>query len=118
MYCLSKRKMKEKLNRQEMEKLLELNRCRSLDELCAKNLMDVKNNHIDLKDCHNRYLWFIEDEELETILIETKSKYSSKNNKFNEKEFFRNRIDILKMILDTSFNGISTKEWMEREIAR
>lgn len=116
--CLSRKKILEKFSEEELKKLLVQNSCDSLEELCSAEIEKLNFIDFDVEDCKNRYIWFIEDEDLERVMKYTKSEYSSENTEFDEKDFFKNRIDVLKMILDTSFNKISAKEWVDREIFR
>jgi hypothetical protein len=116
---LSRRKLLK--NQELLNKLLELNSCSNVEELCSKNNIhyDLKDYNILLNEYSNKYLWYIEDEDFEEIVNNLIEEYQKNlKNDINEKKFFDNRLDIPKMIIDISLQDISVEDWIEKEVIR
>lgn len=116
---LSRRKLLK--NQELLNKLLELNSCSNVEELCSKNNIhyDLKDYNILLNEYSNKYLWYIEDEDFEEVVNNLIEEYQKNlKNDINEKKFFDNRLDIPKMIIDISLQDIFVEDWIAKEVVR
>lgn len=103
----------------------------SIEQICSKPYEEIntrfKNyseqkkspNWYNLEQYTNKYLWYIEDEDFKEVISNLIAEYERVARiDIDEEKFFKNRLDIFKMIIDISVKNISTKDWVEKEINR
>ena len=64
------------------------------------------------------YLSFMSDEHLEKCIDILFNKYEKTKRKFTEKEFYKNQVDPIKLLFDTSFFGTTEEQKILEEIQR
>lgn len=94
----------------------------SIEQICSKSYEEIYNkvpDHYNLEQYTNKYLWYIEDEDFKEVISNLITEYERVARiDIDEEKFFKNRLDIFKMIIDISVKNISTKDWVEKEINR
>lgn len=94
----------------------------SIEQICSKSYEEIYNKvpyHYNLEQYTNKYLWYIEDEDFKEVISNLITEYERVARiDIDEEKFFKNRLDIFKMIIDISVKNISTKDWVEKEINR
>ncbi|MES2732024.1 MAG: Eco47II family restriction endonuclease, partial [Bacteroidota bacterium] len=66
----------------------------------------------------NKYVNFISDEHLLECIGNLHKSYLKAKNNINKKEFYRNKIDIIKLTFDGKLNNISEEALIQSEILR
>ncbi|MCH2042760.1 MAG: Eco47II family restriction endonuclease [Saprospiraceae bacterium] len=66
----------------------------------------------------NKYVQFITDDHLLTCIDNLYSSYQKARNNINRGEFYKNKIDTVKMIFDKYFGGQADKDLIEGEVIR
>lgn len=102
------------------QQLFSLYPAESIEQICSKSYEEItfkiKKN---LESYTNKYLWYIEDEDFKEVISNLITEYERVARiDIDEDKFFKNRLDIFKMIIDISLKNISTKDWVEKEINR
>lgn len=66
----------------------------------------------------NKYVNFITDEHLLTCIGNLHNAYLKAKNNITKKNFYSNKVDIIKLAFDSKFNGIDEEELIQSEILR
>lgn len=66
----------------------------------------------------NKYVDFISDDHLIKCIANLHSSYLAAKNDITKKKFYKNKVDIIKLTFDSSFNDINEEDLIQSEILR
>ncbi len=66
----------------------------------------------------NKYVEFVSDDHLLMCIGNLHEAYLKAKNNINKKQFYKNKIDTVKLMFDAKFNGVGEESLIEAEIAR
>lgn len=67
---------------------------------------------------NNRYVDFISDEHLTQCIANLHNSYLRAKSKVSKKNFYKNKVDTIKLTFDAKFNNIDENELIQVEVLR